>query len=157
MNTVKRFVLLFFMVALLFSAYITAGINVFSVAIEAQNKKLMAAVKNEDAAALAALYTPDATVMPPNHEMVKGRKAIEAMWEANFKMADFDLKLTIVEADGNGDLAYEVGTFSMTTHLAGQAEPILDAGTYHVTWKQHDGEWLLHADSWNSSTPLPGQ
>ncbi len=29
MNTVKRFVLSFFMVALLFSAYITAGINVF--------------------------------------------------------------------------------------------------------------------------------
>ena len=34
-----------------------------------------------DAAAIAAMYAPNADVLPPGHDMVKGRAAIEAFWK----------------------------------------------------------------------------
>jgi uncharacterized protein (TIGR02246 family) len=39
------------------------------------------ALNHKDAAAVASLYTQDATVMPPNAAAIKGRAAIESFWK----------------------------------------------------------------------------
>lgn len=46
-------------------------------AIETANAQWTAAFNRGDAAAVAALYTPDAIVMPPDSDMIRGRQAIQ--------------------------------------------------------------------------------
>ena len=48
--------------------------------IQKLNDQFVAAFNKGDAAAVAAMYTQDATVLPAGAPMVKGRAAIEAMW-----------------------------------------------------------------------------
>lgn len=47
---------------------------------------------------------------PPNSDIVKGRPALQKLWQSvlDSGIASFELTTTEVEADGN--LAYEVGT-----------------------------------------------
>ena len=59
-----------------------AGVSQARAGIEAANAKFSEAFDRGDAAAVAALYTEDAIVFPPDSEMVKGRQAIGEFWKA---------------------------------------------------------------------------
>ena len=48
--------------------------------IDAMNAKFGAAYAKGDAAGIAKLYTPDATILPPGSNMVVGREGIEKVW-----------------------------------------------------------------------------
>ncbi len=122
-------------------------------AIENGNVKFGEAVRQADAAAIAALYTDDATLLPPNSEMIKGRPGIEAFWKGGLDMGIKDAVLTAVEVSAVGDLAYEIGKYAIKIQPAGQ--PVIeDSGKYIVIWKkQADGSWKLHVDIWNTSLP----
>ncbi len=123
-------------------------------ALEESNLKFGEAGRQGDAAAMAALYTEDATLLPPNSEMIKGREGIEAVWSGVIQMGAKDVVLTTVDVYGSGDLAYEVGNYVLTIQPEGQ-EPIEDKGKYVVVWKQiADGSWKMHVDIWNSSLPV---
>ena len=61
------------------------------------------------------------------------------------------VKLEIVEVEGHGDTAIEVGKYT----LQGLGRKPLDTGKYIVIWKQVDGQWKLHRDIFNSSMPAP--
>lgn len=122
-------------------------------AIEEGCLKFGEAVRQGDAAALAALYTDDATLLPPDSEMIKGKQGIEAFWSGGFQMGIKDVVLTTVDVFGSGDLAYEIGKANITIQLEGQ-EPIEQKGKYVVVWKQAaDGLWKLHVDIWNNRMP----
>jgi len=123
-------------------------------AIEEANLKFGELVRQGDAAALAALYTDDATLLPPDSEMIQGRQGIEEFWNALIQMGIKDAVLTIVDVFGSGDLAYEVGKATITIQPEGQ-EPVEQKAKYVVVWKQTaDGSWKLHVDIWNSNMPV---
>lgn len=112
-----------------------------------------AAVKAKDWTALAALYTEDATVLPPNHPPVTGRANIKAYFAAFPPMSAFEIP--VVEIEGRGDLAFVRGTYSLTISLEGAA-PITDTGNWmDLRHKQADGSWLIARDMWNSDVALP--
>jgi uncharacterized protein (TIGR02246 family) len=121
-------------------------------AIAAANEDFMAAVKRGDAMGLAALYTENGQVLPPNSDFVTGRQAIQTFWQAVMDMGIKEAKLEIVEVEGHGDTAIEISTFA----LLGAEGQVLDKGKYIVIWKQKDGQWKLHRDIFNSSMPAPG-
>jgi uncharacterized protein (TIGR02246 family) len=99
-------------------------------------------------------YAPDAVVMPPNGEAVRGRDAIIA-WNENFPPYD-DLQFTQVEVDGSGDMAYVYGTYSMAMTVSEGEEPANDRGKYIEIWRrQADGSWKVALDIFNSDMPLP--
>jgi len=126
-------------------------------AIEEGSAKWTEAYNRGDAAGVAALYTEDATAMPPNSEMVKGRQGIQGLWNNLMTMGVKDVKLTTTDVGGNGNTTYEIGNYSLTIQPEGQAA-MTDSGKYVVVWKrQADGTWKLHVDIWNSNMPLPGQ
>lgn len=120
-------------------------------AIEARNKRFMDAARRGDAAGLAALYTVDGQVLPPNADSVTGRQAVQAFWQAVMDMGIKEAVLEIGEAEGHGDVVIEVSTFT----LSSEGGQVLDKGKYIVIWKQEDGQWKLHRDIFNSSLPLP--
>jgi ketosteroid isomerase-like protein len=99
-------------------------------------------------------YAPDAIVMPPNEEVVRGRDAI-ASWFENFPPFE-GLQFNQVEFDGAGDIAYVYGTYSMIVTLPDAEEPVPDRGKYIEIWRrQDDGSWKIVLDIFNSDLPLP--
>lgn len=122
-------------------------------AIEDGGLKFMEAVRQGDAAALAALYTEDATLLPPESEMIKGKQGIEEFWNALIQMGLKDAVFTKVDVFGSGDLAYEIGKATITIQPEGQ-EPIEKKSKYVVVWKQTaDGSWRMYVDIFNWSMP----
>ena len=123
-------------------------------ALRAIDQKFADAVLAKDWTAAAALYTPEASFMPPNGPLVKGSAAIQA-WMATFPpVTTFTLEPQ--QTDGVGDLAYIRGVYTMSFTLPGATAPTEDHGKYIVIGrKQADGSWLIAEDIFNSDVPLP--
>jgi ketosteroid isomerase-like protein len=118
-------------------------------AIEAGNKKFAEAVGRGDAAALAALYTKDAMVFPPNADITRGQEAIKGLWQSVIGSGIRGITLTTLEVESFGGTANEVGKYS----LKGEGDKELDSGKYIVVWKRENGQWKLHRDIFNTSNP----
>jgi len=116
-------------------------------AVEEGNRKFGAAAAAKDFGALAALYTDNAKVLPPDGPIVTGKAAIEEFWRT--AAAKLDLKaatLKTLDLEVSGDSACEVG----------EAELTLGSGPakvkYVVVWRKGgDGTWRLHRDIWNAA------
>ena len=115
--------------------------------IEKLNDVWTAAFNKGDAAAVAALYTEDAYVLPPGSAMVKGRAAIEAFWrQAAQQMGD--AKLTTVDVLPLGrSAAREIGTVALKTKSQPPQEVV---GKYVVVWRKVGRDWKLATDIWNT-------
>ena len=68
--------------------------------IEAAGGEFMAAIAAGDAEALAALYTEDGMLLPPNSDFVSGTAAIQGFWQAVMDAGVAEAKLTVEEALG---------------------------------------------------------
>jgi uncharacterized protein (TIGR02246 family) len=99
-----------------------------------------------DAAALAALYTKDATLMAPGAEPVSGTSAIQAFFAEDMKQGAKNA-LTMGDVVGIGDHAVETGKW-VATSADGKH---LDHGTYMTLYKKEGGGWKIYRDTWNSS------
>jgi uncharacterized protein (TIGR02246 family) len=109
--------------------------------LEAYNKK--------DVAALTALYTADAVLMPQGvAQPIIGTDNIRKFWEEFVKQPLDNGALPITEANMLSPTSlYQVGTWSA------------DAGGQHIggTWMsvlvQDAGTWKFRADTWNMMPP----
>ena len=117
--------------------------------ILACNKHFMDEFGRGDAAALANLYTVGGQLLPPNSEVLAGREAIRAFWQAALDSGLTGATLDTVEVDSMGETAAEVGRYT----LRGKGGQVADAGKYVVVWKREGGGWKLHRDIWNTNRP----
>jgi uncharacterized protein (TIGR02246 family) len=120
--------------------------------IAAANDNFMAAVEQQDAAALAALYTKRGQLLPPNSDFVTGQEALQAFWQAVLDMGIRRALMEIVEVEDHGKTAIEVSRYT----LYAEGDAVADKGKYIVIWKKKGGAWKLHRDIFNSSLPAPG-
>lgn len=111
------------------------------------NDAFEASFPKKDSAGLAALYTPDALLLPPGAAEITGKEAIQTFWQGAMDMGVAAAKLTTQDAEEHSNTAIEVGHFA----LSGADGSTLDYGKYIVIWKRHEGQWHLHRDIWNSS------
>ena len=115
--------------------------------IDKLNEAWTAALNKGDAAAVAAMYAEDATLLPEGSEMVKGRAGIQKFWqEAAQQVGDFTLKAIDVKALGDG-VGREIGTFTARTK---GAQPQDLTGKYVVIWQRVGSDWKLATDIWNT-------
>jgi uncharacterized protein (TIGR02246 family) len=121
-------------------------------AIETVQQRFAAALLRRDFDALAALYTDDAVVMPPNEPAVRGRAAVKAWLAAFPAVTDFTISHDRIE--GRADLAYVRGTYTMTLRPEGAETPVTARGKYiEIRRRQPNGEWLLETDMFNPDHP----
>jgi uncharacterized protein (TIGR02246 family) len=114
--------------------------------IQKANEEWMAAFNKGDAAAVAALYSEDAYILPNGAEMAKGRRAIEAYFKNSVQqLGDAKLKTVDLQSLGPGS-AREVGTFNFKTKGDSPQEVV---GKYVAVWRKMGGQWKLITDSWN--------
>jgi uncharacterized protein (TIGR02246 family) len=119
-------------------------------AIEETNARIVEAFKAGDAAAIAGFYSEDAKMLPPDATGVAGRDAIQKLWQS---WLDDGLKnLTLkAEVEADGDLAYEIGRFSMQAPAENNTMATA-TGNYLVVWKRASGgDWQQHVDTWNDA------
>ena len=117
--------------------------------IEAILKTFSKSLNGGNAAGVAAHYTDDAALLPPDAARVDGREGIQGAWQALIDADLRDVVLTTEEVDVFGDVANEVGTIRATApgEDGGRVQWV---GKYVSVWKRGgDGTWRLHRDIWN--------
>lgn len=116
------------------------------------NRDFESAMAAGDADRVAALYTEDCILLPPDAPMVRGRDAtgefwagaIAAMGVKSVKLETVDLQLT------SGEAACEVGQAHLGLASDG-GEATTVTVKYVVAWLKIDGAWRLHRDIWNAN------
>ena len=108
-----------------------------------------------DVDATVGYYSDDATVSPPNEALATTKAAIRAGWaELLTPGNDISWQPSKVEVASSGDMAYSMGSYTMTMKDA-EGNPVTDHGKYTEIWKkQGDGKWKTVADMWNSDLPV---
>jgi ketosteroid isomerase-like protein len=111
-----------------------------------------------DLTTLLSYYADDAVSLPANEELLTNHPEMQKSWIARLAPG-VSLSWTpmYVDAAKSGDLAYILGSYTMTTKAA-KSSPATDRGKYLTVWKkQVDGSWKIEADTWNSDLPAKGK
>jgi ketosteroid isomerase-like protein len=119
--------------------------------IVATDVSFSAAAAKGDSAALAALYSVDAQVMPAGSEPIRGREAIEKFWRGALGSGIADVRLQTLDVFGSGATATEVGHYE----LRDKAGKTLDRGKYIVVWRREHGHLRLVRDMFSTDLPPP--
>ena len=122
-------------------------------AIDDNNARFLAALKQGDAAVLAASYTTTGVVMIPNLPAWQGPDGIRqgfAGFLAQFVVTDG--KLATQDVIITPFYAIERGTYQWTLHpKSGTGPDVMDIGKYVTVWElQDDGTWKISRDISNS-------
>jgi uncharacterized protein (TIGR02246 family) len=120
-------------------------------ALEARSDAWETALNAKDVDALVDLYTEDARLLPPDGAMTTGRDGVRAAFGGMID-AGIGGETTRVETTVVGDIAYIVGTFSLTA-----GSEAVGTGKYIETWRRgDDGQWLISNDIYNNDpSPKP--
>jgi uncharacterized protein (TIGR02246 family) len=95
-------------------------------------------------------YAADAVYMPPHHAAVHGKQAIHEYLQGPMKHGVRDLTYDVTFIRHSGDLAYDVGRYTMSVPQKDGSRR-QDKGKYLTVWKrQANGEWKIVADTWSS-------
>jgi ketosteroid isomerase-like protein len=98
----------------------------------------------------AGLFVSDGVLMVPHSEAASGQKSVERLFRQLGEAGYSDLRLETLRIDHSGDMAMEVGRFSVIVRKEdGTLMP--ERGKYVKVWRRL-GAWRLMADCW-SRTP----
>lgn len=97
------------------------------------------------------LFASDGTFMAPHHESSAGPKAIERKLREFGEAGYQDLRLETTRVDYSGDMAMEVGRYSVSV-VAENGRCLSDRGKYLKVWRRL-GAWRIVADCWSSNLP----
>ncbi len=114
---------------------------------EQLDRRFTAAFSKGDFEEVAALYTEDAYLLPPDTEIVTGRPKIREYWKSSAEQGK-DLSLSTIDAQLLGsDFARTIGTFSYKMKANDQEVK----GKYLAVWRKAGSDWKISADIWNVS------
>lgn len=104
-----------------------------------------------DAAGVAALYTEDAQLLPPDSDIVSGRAAIREFVAKSNAPGGPKLEIATIETHVFGDYAHRQGSFT----CKGPDGAVISTGKFMELWKKTGGKWLIYRDMWSSNAPRP--
>ena len=115
-------------------------------AIQKLEDQFSNALNSGDAGAVAAIYSEEAYLLPPDTAMVEGRERIKEFWAADMPSFE-EAKLTTEDVKPLGDNAVrEIGSFTVKTK---GDQPQALSGKYVIIWEKKGDEWLIDSDIWN--------
>jgi len=118
-------------------------------AIEKLMTELVAALNKKDGPAFSAFYLDDAVMMPPDEPPVRGRAAIRAHYEREWKAGFLPMTLHTVESVISGTTAFNVSTVTLGAGGGGSmsAKAVL-------IFKRSGNGWKIAYDIFNSDAPV---
>lgn len=125
-------------------------------AINAVREREISSFITGDVDALAALFTANCQIMPPNEAALAGRDEARAWAEGVSSQFTIDGKYTSSEIDVTDDWAIEryTGVLQLTPKAGGDTVEEHIKGM-HIYRRQEDGSWQIFYDVWNSDSPPP--
>lgn len=128
-----------------------------SAGIAAADSAFRVAADSGNAAAVAAVYASDASLLPPNLPLQRGRGAIQKFWSGLLEAYTVKFEITSDMIEGRGDLAYNMGHYRFTAVPKSKSAPgIADEGKFvEILKKQPDGTWKYAVDIYNSNLAPP--
>lgn len=128
-------------------------------AIEKANEQIAQAMINQDLNTVSSFYTKDAVSLPNYSHELRGLDNIIADSKKDFadglKYYSGGFKTT--DLYGTGDLAVEIGEWSVTYSIHKSTEKRNGHGKYLVVWqKQSDSSWRIKTETWNANE-YPGR
>ncbi len=118
-------------------------------AISAVDAKFMNAWSAGNAEGIAALFTSNGMLMPPNAESVKGQSAISNFFSSLINSGVSTLKLETVTFKTHGKSCHEIGKYSVTD---GNGQSV-DSGKYIAILENENGQWKIQSFIYNSDLP----
>jgi ketosteroid isomerase-like protein len=129
---------------------------------EALVQRYLSAYNAQDPVALAALYSEDGLLLPPNGGPVRGREAIKNYWTRSGRQG---LSFDILQKDVCGEAGFFVGRYQARETSRGEfqlaKEPFAllsnprrqpEHGNFVLCVKRGEtGSWRIAADMWNTS------
>jgi ketosteroid isomerase-like protein len=98
----------------------------------------------------AALFAGDGVLMAPHLEAAYGQKMVERLLRRLGEEGYTDLRVETTRVEHSGDMAMELGRFSMIVRQPdGTLAP--QRGKYVKVWRRL-GAWLIIADCWSRTT-----
>jgi len=124
-------------------------------AIRATDSAFATAMGAGDAAGAAAIYLPDAHVLPPEAAPVEGREAIQQFIAGFLGAYHVTIAVSADAIEGRGDLAYARGHYTLEgTPRAAGTPPLREDGKFlEVLRRQPDGTWRYAVDMWSPNGP----
>lgn len=124
----------------------TADIDVARLAFER-------ALRVGDAAAAAAIYTDDATLLAPAADVLHGRPAIQRFWQTGVDTGIQHVDLVVLDLQQRGEVAFEVGEYAL--HVAPESgATVVDRGRYLIVHRvEADGRWRRAAEMFSPDQP----
>ncbi|PDT39641.1 MULTISPECIES: YybH family protein [Sinorhizobium] len=117
--------------------------------IQRANDEWNSAFNSGNADAVAALYAPDAVVLPSTHAVIRGTSAIEDFWNGLISAGVKDHRIEMVDAQSGGDIAYTVGKWSASAPGEGSEAQRYEGTVVTVFRRQGDGSWKACLHTWN--------
>ncbi|GAA4281874.1 YybH family protein [Gaetbulibacter aestuarii] len=118
------------------------------------NRDFVEALKAHDAVAAANLYDENASLLPPNEDIVTGRENIRAYWQGAIDAGIIDASVKTLDAKSDGDLGYEIGTFELR-FLGPDNDTIVDTGKFtEILQRNQEGKWISLYGMWSNNAPV---
>ena len=118
------------------------------------NRQFEEAFNRGDAAGCAAVYTDDASIMPPDSPILTGKQAAQGYWQAVMDMGIKSVALQTMDLEDHGDTAIERGAATLDIQ-AEEGKTIQATAKFVVIWKrQDDGAWKWDVDCFNFDAPM---
>jgi ketosteroid isomerase-like protein len=115
------------------------------------NREFAKALSAKDAAAAANEYDENASILPPNENIITGRANIQAYWQGLIDAGLIDGKVKTIAAASDGDLGYEIGTFELRI-LGENGDTITDIGKYtEILKRDAEGKWISLYGMWSAN------
>jgi len=100
---------------------------------------------------VAGLFASDGIFMAPHNESIVGPKPIERKLREFGESGYQDLRLETIRVDSSGDMAMEIGRYSVSI-VSENSSTRADRGKYVKVWRRL-GAWRIVADCWSSNLP----
>ena len=99
----------------------------------------------------ASLFANDGVLMAPLREAAYGQKQVESVLRQLADAGYSDLRLETTRVEHSGDMAMELGRFSLVLRKA-DGTLVAEHGKYVKVWRRL-GAWLIIADCWSRNVP----
>ena len=112
------------------------------------------AYRELDHTLVGSLYTPDAAYLVPGQDLITGRDKITPTFKGFFdyvrdKKGKMTISFRIVQRRVSGDMAYDVGIFTLTQFDANGKESVGQGKFVVVAVREKSGEWKFQVDGYS--------
>ena len=104
-----------------------------------------AAFNSGDAKGVCALYTDDAILLPPTHDVIKGPDGVDKFIAGILGMGAKGHKFELIEASGDGNIVYGTAKWSVTGKDSAGADQPWGGLSMAIFEKQADGSLKIKA------------